>query len=70
MDPKEEQRRLLEFDGAPQNTDRDIGRLREEALSSKRLNDPKAQPEKLTGKRHAGKPRSGSDSNASRRTRG
>jgi hypothetical protein len=71
MDPKAEVRRSIEFSGDPsQDIEKDPGRLREEAISSKRLEDPGQLARNATGKRNPGKPRSGSDSNASRRTWG
>jgi hypothetical protein len=71
MDPKEEVRRANEFSGdISQDTEKDPARLREEAMSAKRLHDPGKLPRNATGNRAPGKPRSGSDSNASRRTRG
>jgi len=71
MDPKEEGKRSNQF-GRAQSDDIENppGRLTEEAMSGKRLNDPGQLPRNDTGKRQTGKPRSGSDSNASRRTRG
>jgi hypothetical protein len=71
MDPKERQRRSTEFDEQPsQNIDKPAGRIIEETLSSKRLEDPGKLTKNATRQEHKGKPRSGSDSNASRRTRG
>jgi hypothetical protein len=71
MDPKEEVRRSNQFSGNPsQDIEKDPGRLTEEAMSGKRLEEPGQLARNATGKRHPGKPRSGSDSNASRRTRG
>jgi hypothetical protein len=71
MDPGKEQRRRLEFDEEPSGeTGRDVGRLREEVLPSKRSNDPGKQPKNATRTAAPGKPRSGSDSDASRRSRG
>jgi hypothetical protein len=71
MDPKEQIRRSIEFDEQPsKNIEESSGRVVEEAVSGKRLSDPAKQPKNATRKEHPGKPRSGSDSNASRRTRG
>ena len=68
-DPQEEQRRKTEFD--PERLD-EHGKIVHEALSSKRVEEPGQQSEE-TEETRAGQPRSarsGSDSNASRRTRG
>jgi hypothetical protein len=71
MDPKEEVRRSNQFSGRPsQDIEKGPGGLTEEAMSGKRLEEPGRLERNATGKRHPGKPRSGSDSNASRRTRG
>ena len=71
MDPKEQTRRSTEFNETPsKNIDERSGRIVEESVSGKRLDDPAKQPKNATGQEHTGKPRSGSDSNASRRTRG
>jgi hypothetical protein len=71
-DRKEETRRQLEFDELPsRRTDQRPGQLVNEVLSAKRGHptgkQPKNRPE---AKAHPGDPRSGSDSNASRRSRG
>jgi hypothetical protein len=65
-DPKEEQLRSTEFD--PQREEA-AGRTANKAVSSKRVKDP-GRLAKNAGPTPHGKPRSGSDSNASRRTRG
>jgi hypothetical protein len=71
MDPKEQTRRSLEFDKQPsENIEERPGRIIEETMSGKRLNNPAKQPKNATRQEHPGKPRSGSDSNASRRSRG
>ena len=71
MDPKEQTRRSVEFDEQPsKNIEENAGRVVEKAVSGKRLNDPAKHPRNATRQEHSGKPRSGSDSNASRRTRG
>jgi hypothetical protein len=73
MEPKEreEVHRSLQFGNKPsQETDKDLGRMTEKTLSGKRLADPGQQPSTASRKRRPGKPRSGSDSNASNSTRG
>ena len=65
-DSKEEQRRATEFDPASEESH---ARTVNKAVSSKRLKDAD-RLDKNKGKTPPGDPRSGSDSNASRRTRG
>ena len=65
-DPKEEQLRSTEFDPERKES---AGRTVNKAVSSKRVKDPGHLAKTVAGKQ-PGKPRSGSDSNASRRTRG
>lgn len=66
-DPKEETRRSAQF-----NPDREESAVKaaNKAVSSKRLKDPGKLATNATRKARPGPPRSGSDSNASRRTRG
>ena len=66
-DPKEEQFRSAQFN--PER-DEDPVKAANKAVSSKRLKDPGHLLKNLTGQKPPGKPRSGSDSNANRRTRG
>ena len=66
-DPKEEQLRSTQFN--PER-DEDPVKASNKAISSKRLKDPGKLLKNSTGMKPPGKPRSGSDSNASRRTRG
>jgi hypothetical protein len=66
-DPKEEQRRSAEFDPAREGS---AVKAANQAASSKRLKEPGKMAKNATGRKPPGKPRSGSDSNASRRTRG
>jgi hypothetical protein len=65
-DPKEQERRSTEFDPKPEES---AGRTANKAVSSKRVKDA-GRLEKNAGPTPPGKPRSGSDSNTSRRTRG
>jgi hypothetical protein len=69
-DPKEIERRRTEFD--PERLE-EHGRTVNEALSSKRINPEPGHVEKAPRSTRIGRPgsrRSGSDSNAGRRTRG
>jgi hypothetical protein len=66
--PREEERRKLQFDPA---STQDPGRREQEVLSSKRVEKPgRNVPDGNTRARRPRSGRSGSDSNASRRTRG
>ena len=65
-EPKEEQRRYTRFDPAREEDPRKVTR---KAISSRRLKEPGGLAKNRYGKL-PGKPRIGSDSNASRRTRG
>lgn len=65
--PKEDTRRSAQF--APEREE-SVVKAAGKAASSKRIKEPGKLAKNATGKDHPGDARSGSDSNASRRTRG